>query len=256
MAVAALAVLTLAACGTEKGSTGSSSSAAPDLPLAGTDWSVGSVTVNGRTVQAPHGADVSFGRDRVSGSSGCNHFSAPTSVKGDTLTVGNSTSTLIGCPRNIQEYEKALSRTLSGRLTAHLGDGKLTLKGQDGDSVSLRARPAAALTGTEWKVTSLVEGGTASPVPEGTAGKARLTFGKDGSVRGNLGCNRVSGMAKVTEGTITFGHLTTTRMACRGPAMTLERYLLKLLHGPLSYRIQQHGLTLRAPDGNGIDATA
>ncbi|WP_328537951.1 META domain-containing protein [Streptomyces sp. NBC_00344] len=256
MTVAALAVLALAACGAEKGTPGSSSSVVPDVPLSGTDWRVDSVTVDGKRVPAPHGADVSFTGGRVSGSSGCNHFSAPASVKGDTLTVGHSTSTLIGCPKNIQEYERALLRTVRGKLTAQLDDGKLTLRAPDGDHVVLGSRPAAPLTGTRWKVTSLVEGGTASSLPQGTAGKARLTFGKDGTVRGNLGCNRVSGMAKVTKGTITFGHLTTTRMACRGPAMTLERQLLKLLHGPVRYEIQQRVLTLRTPGRSGIDATA
>ncbi|MEV8565580.1 META domain-containing protein [Streptomyces sp. NPDC051322] len=255
-AVAALALLTLAACGTTHSGNGSSSSVAPDVPLAGTDWRVDSVTVDGRTVPVPHGADVSFDQGRVSGYSGCNHFSAPATVKGDTLTVGDSTSTLIGCPKNIQAYEKALLKTFSGKLTAKLQDGKLTLQAAGGDSVVLRSQRAAPLTGTDWKVTSLVEDGTASSLPTGPAGKARMTFGKDGSVHGNLGCNRFSGMAKVTDGTLTFGRLTTTRMACPGPAMTVERHLLKLLHGPVRYEIQQHTLKLRAADGRGIDATA
>jgi heat shock protein HslJ len=254
-AVAALVLLTLAACGKLNGSTASSSSLGPTVTTAGTDWRVDSVTVDGRTVPAPQGADMSFDKGRVSGSSGCNHFSAPVDVQGDTLTVGEITSTLIGCPKNIREYEKALLKTLRGKLTAQREDGKLTLQAPGGDRVVLRSRQSAPLTGTEWKVTSLVKDGTASSLPEGTVGKARMTFGKDGSVRGNLGCNRFSGMAKVTAGTITFGRLTTTRMACLGPAMTVERHLLKVLHGSVRYEIQQHRLTLRAPDGSGIDAS-
>lgn len=75
-------------------------------------------------------------------------------------------------------------------------------------------------------------------------------------MRGNLGCNRVSGMAKVTDSTLTFGPLTTTRMMCKTPAMTLERHLLKALHGPVRYGIQHRTLTLTAHDGTGIRATA
>ncbi|MFD9244479.1 META domain-containing protein, partial [Streptomyces sp. NPDC059556] len=62
---AALALL-LAACGTEGGSSGSgpgsgSDSLAPDLVVAGTHWTIGAVTVDGRSSPPPHGARVEFG---------------------------------------------------------------------------------------------------------------------------------------------------------------------------------------------------
>ncbi|WP_328328648.1 MULTISPECIES: META domain-containing protein [unclassified Streptomyces] len=258
-AVAALALFTLAACGTEKGSAGSSHPADPDVPLTGTGWTVDSVSAGGTVRKAPAGADIAFEKGRVNGSSGCNHFSAPVTVKDDTLTVGHATSTLIGCPKNLQSYETGLRKTLTGKLTVHLSGGKLTLRTEKGDSVTLTRKPAERtppLVGTAWKVDALTEGASMSTLPRGTAGKARLTFAKDGSVHGNLGCNRVSGMAKVTGSTVTFGPLTTTRMMCGAPAMSLERRLLKVLHGPVRYGIQHRALTLTAHDGTGIRATA
>ncbi|WP_328318349.1 META domain-containing protein [Streptomyces sp. NBC_00388] len=257
-AVAALALFTLAACGTDKGSA-SSTPAEPDVPLTGTGWTVDSVSAGGTVRKAPAGAGIAFEKGRVSGSSGCNHFSAPATVKDDTLTVGAATSTLIGCPKNLQWYETALHKTLTGKLAVRLSGGKLTLRTGKGDSVTLTRKPAeqpAPLTGTAWKVDALVDGASISTLPRGTAGTAHLTFGKDGSVRGNLGCNRVSGMAKVTDGTVTFGRLTTTRMMCKAPAMTLERKLLTVLHGPVRYGIEHRVLTLTAADGTGIRATA
>ncbi|WP_405912738.1 META domain-containing protein [Streptomyces sp. NBC_00963] len=258
-AVAALALVALAACGTEKGAAGSSTPAEPDVPLTGTGWTVDSVTAGGQVRKAPADAGIAFEKGRVNGSSGCNHLSAPATVRGATLTVGAATSTLIGCPKNLQSYETALRKTLTGKLAVHLSGGKLTLRTQKGDSVTLTRKPAERtppLVGTAWKVDALTDGASMSTLPPGTAGKARLTFAKDGSVRGNLGCNKVSGMAKVTGSTVTFGPLTTTRMMCKGPAMTLERQLLKVLHGPVRYGIQHHVLTLTAHGGTGIRATA
>ncbi|WP_406138367.1 META domain-containing protein [Streptomyces sp. NBC_01089] len=258
-AVAALALCALAACGTEKGTPGSNNPAEPDVPLAGTGWTVDSVSAAGAVRKAPAGAGIAFEKGRLNGSSGCNHFSAPVTVKDDTVTVGAATSTLIGCPKNLQSYETALRKTLTGKLSVHLSGGKLTLRTAKGDSVTLTRKPAerpAPLVGTAWKVDALTDGASVSTLPRGTAGTARLTFAKDGSVRGNLGCNRVSGMAKVTDSTLTFGPLTTTRMMCKTPAMTLERHLLKALHGPVRYGIQHRTLTLTAHDGTGIRATA
>ncbi|WP_405779086.1 META domain-containing protein [Streptomyces sp. NBC_00859] len=258
-AVAALALFALAACGTENGSAGSSTPAEPDVPLTGAGWTVNSVSSGDTLRKAPAGADIAFEKGRVNGSTGCNHFSAPATVKGDTLTVGAATSTLIGCPSKLQSYETALRKTLTGKLTVHLSGRNLTLRTAKGDSVKLTQKPAeraAPLAGTTWKVDSLVDGASMSTLPPGTAGKARLTFGKGGSVSGSLGCNRVSGMAKVTGSTVTFGPLTTTRMMCKAPVMTLERQLLKVLHGPVHYGIQHRVLTLKAHDGTGIRATA
>ncbi|MFE2376258.1 META domain-containing protein [Streptomyces sp. NPDC059398] len=258
-AVAALALFALAACGTEKGSAGSSSPAEPDVPLAGTGWTVDSVSSGGTLRKAPAGAGITFEKGRVNASSGCNHFSAPVTVKDDTVTVGAATSTLIGCPKNLRSYETALRKTLTGKLAVHIGGGKLTLRTEKGDSMTLSRKPAernAPLVGTEWKVDALTEGASVSTLPRSTSGTARLTFAKDGSVHGKLGCNRVSGMAKVTGSTVTFGRLTTTRMMCKEPAMALERHLLKVVHGPVHYTVKGRTLTLTAHDGTGIRATA
>lgn len=64
LASAAL-VLLLAACGTEGGAGAGpgSDTVAPDLPVAGTHWTIGAVTVDGRRSAAPDGARVAFGAD-------------------------------------------------------------------------------------------------------------------------------------------------------------------------------------------------
>ncbi|MGW1885533.1 META domain-containing protein [Streptomyces sp. NPDC001970] len=263
VAAAVTAVLTLTACGTEAGSDSGSGSAGgsvrPEVPVTGIHWTVQSVTVGGKKTAAPEGAHVEIGtKGRATGNSGCNHFGADVTVEGDTITVGPVETTLIGCPDDLAAFEQAMTKAFSGTLTAKLSDRNqnLTLTTASGDSIALTRQTAAPLVGTEWTVTSLLTGDTAASLPAGTEKKAHFVFGKDGSVRGSLGCNTFSGAAKISGSEITFGRLATTRRMCPGPETTLERAVAKVLRGRVTYELQHRGLTLTAQGGEGLAATA
>ncbi|WP_274560278.1 META domain-containing protein [Streptomyces spiramyceticus] len=268
----ALALFALAACGTESGSdAGGDGTVKPDLQIAGVDWTVDSVTVDGKKLPAPKGTTVRIdedkdgdgdngnGKARASGNSGCNQFGADVDVKGDTITVGPGQSTEMACAKDIQKFEENLQRTFRGALKAKVTDDKLTLTTTKGDTIALTAeKPAAAapLVGTQWRVESLLDGDTATSLPKDVAGKANLVFGKDGSVGGNLGCNNVTGEAKVSGSTLTFSKIATTRKMCPPKIMETERALLKILDGKVKYELRDRTLTLVAADGNGLDARA
>ncbi|MFF5701520.1 META domain-containing protein [Streptomyces sp. NPDC012794] len=120
-----------------------------------------------------------------------------------------------------------------------------------GPATTTAPLPDAPLTATVWIVGSVA--GTAAP--EGRA--ARFTLTPDGRASGTLGCNRFSAPAAVDGPTLTLGPLTTTRMACEGPAGELERALTALFgSGPLSWRIQGRNLTLTATEGDSLTAEA
>ncbi|MFF4228634.1 META domain-containing protein [Streptomyces sp. NPDC001820] len=258
--VTALALLALAACGTESGSgsgAGGDGSVTTDLPVTGVHWSVDSVTVDGKKSAAPAGAHVEItSKGRAQGNYGCNHFGADVKVDGDTVTVGPGEMTEMACAKDIQGFEDALRAAFSGKLKAKIVDEKLTLTTEKGDSIALTSERPAPLVGTKWAVNSLLSGGTASSPPAGTEKNAFLILGKDGSVRGNLGCNTFTSTAKISGSTITFDRLATTRKVCTGTAMTLENHLLKVLEGKVTYKLQHRGLTLTAADGKGLAATA
>lgn len=260
-AFTALALLTLAACGTESGSgAGGDGTVKPDLQITGIDWTVDSVTVDGKKMAAPEKATVRIDeKGRASGDTGCNHFGADVKVKGDTVTVGPGQTTEIGCPEPVAKFERNLQRTFIGELKAKVTDDKLTLTTSKGDTISLsetQPEPAASLLGTEWQVESLRDGDTATSLPGDAAGKAKLVFGEDGSVGGHLGCNNVSGKAKVSGSTITFSKIATTRKMCRPPVMDAERALLKILEGKATYEVRERALSLTAAGGKGLDAVA
>ncbi|MEE1740224.1 META domain-containing protein [Streptomyces sp. BE147] len=114
------------------------------------------------------------------------------------------------------------------------------------------------VTGTKWTVTTLVSGRntTALPadLPDGRA--PHLTFGEDGTVEGSLGCNTFHGKATVKGTTITFGPLASTRKMCAAEAMEVERSVLAVLAGETTYTIKDQVLSLTAPGGKGLGASA
>ncbi|WP_435372406.1 META domain-containing protein [Streptomyces ficellus] len=256
---ALVALVALAACGTEPGSGAGdgSTSVRPDVPLTGVHWSVDSVTADGRKTAAPAGAHVMIdAKGRATGSYGCNHFTAKASIEGDTVTLGDATATEMACGEPAQSFENTLKSALTGKLKATLADDRLTLTTPGGDTVQLSEQPPAQLTGTKWTVQSRTSGETVSSLPAGTEGKAHFVFGEDGSVRGNLGCNSFSASATTEGSTITFGRVSATRKLCPGPEMEVERALLKVMSGKATYTIEHRTLTLTAPDGTGVAANA
>ncbi|MEV7683463.1 META domain-containing protein [Streptomyces sp. NPDC088341] len=287
-AVTAVALFTLTACGTESGAGGGSGgSVRSDLPLTDVHWSVDSLTVDGRKTAAPAGASVEIGTDgRASARTGCNTIGAKVTVDGDTVTVGEKESTLIGCPEQLQAFEKALGRAFAGKLKATVEeieeikggrgdkggkegaaqDRRLTLTTADGDTITLTSGPPVPLTGTQWTVSALTDGATATSLSQGSDGKAHFTFGKDGTVAGSFGCNSFRGTAKVSEAgtgagekaasTVTFGRLSSTRKLCPGPEMTLERQVQKVLEGNVTYELHHRSLTIKQADGQGLHAMA
>ncbi|MEU2246012.1 META domain-containing protein [Streptomyces sp. NPDC019224] len=264
------ALLALVACGTEpaerngagpsrSASAGGTGTARPAASLTGVRWSVGSVTADGRRTDAPAGAHVEIDANgRASGSYGCNRFTARARLDGHTLTVEPETTTQMGCRPDVQRFESLLAGAFSGKLTATVEKRTLTLTTADGDAIALTARRPVPLAGTDWRVTTLSSGSAASSVPGGTEDKARITFGRDGTVHGTLGCNTFRGKAEVSGSTIAFGALAVTRKVCPDPETRLERAVRAVLDGTTTtFGIDLGTLTLTTKSGEqGLGARA
>lgn len=252
----------LAACGSESGSgdggsdkagpgKGGSGKGASESTLTGVRWNVESLTVDGKKRQAPEGAYVKFGgKGGTGGNFGCNGYGAKASVKGDTIHFEPGPHTEMAC--DALDFEKSLARAMDGKLKAQVDDERLTLTTADGDRIALSSEAGAPLKGTEWTVTSVGDGKTATSLPKALDDKVKLTFGKDGKVRGNLGCNRVTADATARDGKITLGSPGATRRMCPGTVMETERALLKLFGGKVSYEVDHRTLTLKAEDGKTV----
>ncbi|MFC7310150.1 META domain-containing protein [Streptomyces monticola] len=255
-AAAALGLLT--ACGGDKTGAGDAP-AEPSVPVTGTHWTVDDVTANGKKIDAPGTkAHVAFDKKgRATGNFGCNGFGGTASVKGDTITVGKIISTKMSCGEKIDNLEKTLNDALQGKLKAKVSGGKLTLTTAKGDAITLSSEQPAELTGTRWELTGLLNKDVVDSLPKSAAGQAHLIFGKDGTVRGNLGCNQLNAKAEILDnGKIKLGPAGLTRKMCPGDAMKAERELVKLFDSTVDYEILHDKLKLTAADGKGVNASA
>ncbi|MFE7182374.1 META domain-containing protein [Streptomyces erythrochromogenes] len=250
-------VLALAAAGCGRAEDQGAGAVLPD-PVG--RWAVESLTTGGRTLHAPEAARLEFGENQVKGNYGCNGFTATASFAGTSaVTVTPGASTTMACAD--MEFETAFAKLFTGRLTIDRGPDRLTLKTADGSTIAMTsappATPDAPLTAVEWTVQSLISGTSVSSLPAGAADTARFTIAADLSVSGTLGCNRFSAQVTRDGDRLTFGPLTTTRMACDGPAGEVEAKLTELFaSGPLVSGIEGRRLTLTAADGKGLIAEA
>ncbi len=113
-------------------------------------------------------------------------------------------------------------------------------------AVACAGPEATPLYGTRWTVTS-----------PPAHGRAYLVLDRHtGRVGGRLGCNHVGATATVRDGHITLGRPVTTRMMCDASLMRIERTLLGLFDGSVSYRVDHGTLTLTSENGTTVRAVA
>lgn len=99
------------------------------------------------------------------------------------------------------------------------------------------------LEGRNWVVDELSIGG--SPTPPGEGATITALF-EDGVVSGISGCNSYSGGYETAGGSISFGPIATTLMACEGTLLDQEQLYLSLLAESDSYVVDGDTLTLRS----------
>lgn len=196
---------------------------------------------------------------RVSASAGCNTANGSVEFTDGKLTIGTMASTMMGCPPGVAESDAWTTTLLSSAPTWSVDGDTLTLTSDDA-TVTLQDKkivtPDRVLQGTTWTVTSLISPDAISTSLALETSAPELTIAADGSVSGTTGCNRMTGSAQVSDTTVTFTPMATTRMACPEENMDIERQILAVLDGEVSYTVDADTLTLRKPDNTGLILTA
>ena len=113
-----------------------------DAPaITGKEWRVAAIGA----LQAPVGAGghpltmtFDYNSGRVSGFSGCNQYSAPYVLAGDSLIFGPAAATKMACGGTGDSVEQAFLAAIPAVATWHLADSILTLSGSGGVAVRLR----------------------------------------------------------------------------------------------------------------------
>ena len=107
------------------------------------------------------------------------------------------------------------------------------------------AEPDRPLADTLWQLTTLIDGDSASSVPNGSYATLQLA---DGRLLVATGCNTGSATATVTGGTLVLGPLMLTRKACSDELMRLESSVVAVLDGTITFTIEADSLTLTRGD--------
>jgi len=225
--------------------------------LAGDVWKMTHYNNStGGVVSTLQGVDVTaiFGDDgNLGGSAGCNSYSATYQQDGESLTIGQATSTLMACsdPAGIMEQETAYLKALESVAAFELLGDRLILRTASGAiAVEFNLSESAGLSDTEWMMSMYYVGGDAVTSPlVGTTITA--SFAADGKLSGSAGCNRYQGSYQVDGYTLTIGPVASTKMACPEPpgVMEQEAAFLVILEKTAAYQIK--GDTLILLDGNG-----
>lgn len=249
----ALVALVLAACsgGTTPTTAPSASAPASGAPAAGGTPTVEDLEGRSFVVTAAEGYEVvpdssivlQFGEGRIVIEAGCNTMGTQFGIQDGLLTMGEMIQTEKACAPALMAQDQFMSDFLYNTTIVLDGD-TLTLT-KDAVSMTLTdrevAQPDLPLEGTTWVVNSMIDTTSVSSMPDGV--EATLVF-SNGEVQVNSGCNTGSGPATISEDTITFGPIATTRMACDDATMEAEGAILVVLQGEVNYVIESTSLAL------------
>lgn len=226
------------------------SSAASD-GFAGRTFIASTVTTAGAARDLVPGTSVrvTFGEDgRLGVSAGCNTMGASYGIDGATLRIDDAAMTEMACDDARMAQDEWVFALFGAAPTVVLAGDDLTLAA--GDTVMRLADrevadPDLSLTGTIWRVDSIIVGDAVSSVPDGV--QATLVFDVAGRVDVATGCNRGGGTYVVDGDTLRFGALALTKMACDGPAGAMESAVLAVLGADrVAFAIEASRLTLTA----------
>jgi heat shock protein HslJ len=206
-----------------------------------------STDVQGFTLVPGSEVRVTFDGDNVSANAGCNTLASTWSLEGDVLVVPPMAQTQMACtPTALMDQDTWLHAVLTSRPTLAVDGDKLAIMAQGATLAMIdqaAANPPQQLEGPTWTVEAINTASASSTVPAGVR-PPTLTF-QGGTVAVDTGCNTGSGSYTLGDGTVTFGPIATTRMACVDPAGgQVEQQVLAVLTGTATYAIEGDTLTL------------
>jgi len=207
---------------------------APPTPLDGTRWELQSYRgSDGKPVAPLEGSRLTarFPAGRIiTGSAGCNAFTAGYTYDAGRLTVSQAATTRKSCPQPEMDQEAAYLAALHLVARFTLSENTLTLA--DAHDVALltyQREPPPVLAGTEWRMTGY-NNGKGGFVSALGAVAVTAAFGADGRLTGSSGCNEYRGKYTQDGENLTVGTLILmTRKACAPETLDQERAYLSAL---------------------------
>jgi len=222
--------------------------------LEGVVWQLESyVDADGNTQPALADAPATliFQDGKFMGDTHCNGVAGEYTLDGDKITIKMGPGTLRACEPDIASQESGMRFGLSHAASYKIEDGKLMLMDADGNVLlTFIEQPPVSLSGHAWQLVRF-NNGNGGMESNQAAEKIYVTFGEDGKVSGNAGCNNFSGSYEVDGDSISIGPLATTRKMCAQPegVMETEQAFLQNLDNAATFSITGDTLTLFDKDG-------
>jgi putative lipoprotein len=234
-------VLILGAC---TDATVATTEPTPAEELVGSPWIVTSINGQGVVPAAP--PTMAFGADgKISGTGGCNQYSAPYETTGGTIAIGDISSTLMLCEGAAGTQESVFLTALRGATAWRLDDdGALHLDGAGeiiADPATQAPTPEASPAGSAEGLVGAWDLAELGPTADLAHLQPTIEFSADGAVSGFAGCNTFRGSYATDGATISFGPMATTKMACQRPASAVEADYLAALSGVTGWAVEPDG---------------
>ena len=220
---------------------------APAQGLGGTAWIVTSLNGQGVVPAAP--PTMAFGADgKVSGTGGCNQYTAPYQTTGSSIAVGDIASTLMLCEGAAGTQETAFLGVLRAATSWRVGDdGVLHLDGAGeivADAAAQAPTPVTSPAGSGSGLVGAWDLAEMGPTADFAHLQPTIEFAAEGTVSGFAGCNTFSGSYTTDGATLTFGPMATTKMACERPGSAVEADYLAALSGVTGWTVEPDGRLL------------
>lgn len=118
---------------------GCTSVATTNATLEGTEWQI--TAIDGQATPRTDVYRMQFQDGRAGGRFGCNHFGGEYRAAGETLTVTNTTSTLMGCPEPAATFEREGLAVLRQPMTISWASGSQFTLTNSAGSIALERLP-------------------------------------------------------------------------------------------------------------------
>jgi heat shock protein HslJ len=233
--------------------TSASRTAAPNGSLAsqlvGPTWTLQSVTNAGEVWRVPkdkHWA-VTFTATTYQGDDSCNGTFGPVTFGTSTVTLGQGSSTLVGCiGADAQRLQDLFRSFESGPAEAVVSGDTLTLT--IGGQVLTLTPPAESLqsrlAGRSWRLTAITAGPNTSSTPITAGWRLHLT---PTAYDGTDGCRGQAGTVTYTSDSLTLSSTAAhTTQLCADPQGS-QRAFQALLKGPVTASVYGETLSLTVP---------
>jgi len=196
---------------------------------------------------------LSFDGGELSADAGCNHFGGTARLVDGRLVVEGLGGTEMGCPDALMRQDEWLTAFLTGKPRWSLDGDQLTLTANDAE-IRLTDRrvadPDRPLRGTNWVLDTIIDGDTASSVPDGVrTPRLRLTRTR---ASGYDGCNSFGrGKVQVSGSHLRLSDFVHTLALCtRDDENAVAEAVLSVLDDDdLEYQVEADRLTLTTPEG-------